>query len=67
MSMRTVSTSANVRLYFLDDGDPVAVTLFYGPLAEAMQAGRREPEEVQAALWIATENDVVPFLDLEDG
>jgi len=65
--MRTVSTSANVRLYFLDDGDPVAVTLFYGPLAEAMQAGRREPAEVQAALWIATENDVVAFLDLEDG
>jgi len=47
--------------------DPVAVTLFYGPLAEAMQAGRREPEEVQAALWIATENDVLAFLDLEDG
>ncbi len=41
--------------------------MFYGPLAEAMQAGRREPQEVQAALWIATENDVVAFLDLEDG
>jgi len=65
--MRTISADANVRLYFLDDGDPVAVTLFYGPLAEAMLAGRREPEEVQAALWIATENDVVAFLDLEEG
>lgn len=65
--MRTISADANVRLYFLDDGDPVAVTLFYGPLAEAMLTGRREPEEVQAALWIATENDVVAFLDLEDG
>ena len=65
--MRTVSTSANVRLYFLDDGDPVAVTLFYGPLAEALQVGRREPEDVQAALWIATENDVVAFLDLDEG
>jgi hypothetical protein len=65
--MRTISAGANVRLYLLDEGDPVAVTLFYGPLAEAMQAGRREPEEVQAALWIATENDVVAFLDLEDG
>jgi hypothetical protein len=65
--MRTVSASANVRLYFLDDGDPVAVTLFYGPLSEALQIGRREPEEVQASLWIATENDVVPFLDLDEG
>ena len=65
--MRTVSANANVRLYFLDDGDPVAVTLFYGPLADAIRTGRREPEEVQASLWIATENDVVPFLDLEDG
>lgn len=65
--MRTVSVSANVRLYFLDDGDPVAVTLFYGPLGEALQIGRRESEEVQASLWIATENDVVPFLDLDEG
>jgi hypothetical protein len=63
--MRTVSAAANVRLYFLDDGDPVAVTLFYGPLAEAMQVAHREPPEVQAARWLATENDVVAFLDLE--
>jgi len=63
--MRTVSAGANVRLYFLDDGDPVAVTLFYGPLAEAVRVGRRESEEVQASLWIATQNDVVAFLDLE--
>ena len=64
--MRTVSATASVRLYFLDDGDPVAQTLSYGPLHEAILLGRQQPPEVQAGLWIATDNDVVPFLDIED-
>jgi hypothetical protein len=65
--MRTVSSTATVRLYYLDDGDPVAETLFYGPLAEAMQIARQQPESVQAGLWFATDNDVVPFLDMDEG
>ena len=63
--MRTVSASASVRLYYLDEGDPVAETLFYGPLAEAMAVARQQPPDVQAGLWLATDNDVVAFLDLE--
>jgi hypothetical protein len=63
--MRTVSADASVRLYFLDEGDPVAQTLFYGPLAEALALARQQPEDVQAGLWLATANDVVAFLDLE--
>ena len=34
--MRTTFAAATVRLYHLNDSDPVAETLFYGPLAEAM-------------------------------
>jgi hypothetical protein len=66
-AMRTVSTSATVRLYHLDDGDPVAETLFYGPLNEALAVARQQPDEVQAGLWIATDNDVVAYLDLDGG
>ena len=65
--MRTVSTAASVRLYHLDDSDAVAHTLFYGPLAEALAVARLQPEELQPGLWLATENDVVAFLDLEEG
>ena len=65
--MRTVSATSSVRLYYLDDGDGGARTLFYGPLAEAMALAAQQPEEVQAGLFLQTENDVVPFLDLEEG
>jgi hypothetical protein len=65
--MRTVSSTATVRLYYLDESDPVAQTLFYGPLSDAMTLARRQSEEVQAGLWFATENDVVPFLDIDEG
>ena len=65
--MRTVSDTATVRLYWLDDGDPVAQTLFYGPLAEALAVAREQPEAVQAGLWLATDNDVIAFLDFEEG
>jgi hypothetical protein len=63
--MRTVSTTATVRLYHLDDGDPVAETLFYGSLADAVVIARQQPEDVQSGLWLATDNDVVAFLDLD--
>lgn len=62
--MRSTFATATVRLYILDDGDPVAETLFYGPLAEAMAIAAAQPADVQAALWIATDNDVAHYLDL---
>jgi hypothetical protein len=64
--MRTTFGSASVRLYHLDDGDPVAQTLFYGPLDEALALAAAQPEAVQAGLWIATDNDVAAYLDLID-
>ncbi len=64
--MRSTFGSASVRLYRLDDGDPVAETLFYGPLAEAMAIAAAQTEDVQAKLWVATDNDVAPYLDLAD-
>jgi hypothetical protein len=65
--MRTVSGSASVRLYHLSDSDAGAETLFYGPLFEALAVARQQSSEVQAGLWLATENDVVAFLDMEEG
>ena len=64
--MRSTFGSASVRLYRLDDGDPVAATLFYGPLAEAMAIAAAQTEDVQSKLWIATDNDVALYLDLAD-
>lgn len=67
--MRTTYHDATVRLYFLDaetDGG-AAETLFYGPLSEAMDLAARQPEEVQAGLFLATDNDVVAYLDLVEG
>lgn len=64
--MRTVSDSVSVRLYHLDDQGEggAATTLFYGPLAKAMEIASGQPAEVQAGLYLATDNDVVSFLDL---
>jgi len=64
--MRTLFNAATVRLYHLDESDPLAHTLFYGPLAEALAIAHQQPEHVQPHLWPATENDVIPYLDLED-
>jgi hypothetical protein len=67
--MRTTFSGATVRLYHLD-GDAEgggANTLFYGPLSEALQIAAAEPEEVQEGLFIATDNDVVAYLDLIEG
>lgn len=65
--MRTTSDTASVRLYHLDDaGEGGAVTtLFYGPMGEALQVAAQQPEDMQAGLYLATENDVVAYLDLE--
>lgn len=67
--MRTTHDSATVRLYHLD-GDVeggAAATLFYGPLAGALELAAQQPEAVQDGLFIATDNDVVAYLDLVEG
>lgn len=67
--MRTTFGEASVRLYHLDGGPDggAATTLFYGPLGEAMALAARQSEEVQEGLFIATDNDVIAWLDLADG
>jgi hypothetical protein len=67
--MRTTSDSVSVRLYHLSDGQDGggASTLFYGPLSEAMVIAAAQPEEVQDGLFLATDNDVVAYLDLIEG
>ena len=64
--MRSTFASATVRLYHLDDGDPVARTLCYGPLTEALALAAAQPTGIQAGLWIATDNDVAHYLDFVD-
>lgn len=67
--MRTTFESATVRLYHLDGATEggAASTLLYGSLAEAMAMAAQQPEEVQDGLFIATDNDVVAYLDLLEG
>jgi hypothetical protein len=67
--MRTTFDDATVRLYHLHDGADggSANTLFYGPLAEAMAIASQQPEAMQEGLFIATDNDVVAWLDLAEG
>lgn len=64
--MRTTYDSATVRLYHLDGPSEggAATTLVYGPLAEALRIAAEQPAEVQDGLFIATDNDVVAYLDL---
>lgn len=61
--MRTTYASATVRLYHLGD-DGGATTLMYGPLSEALRVAEQQPEDVQDGLFLATDNDVVAYLDL---
>ena len=64
--MRTTHDGATVRLYHLD-GDVeggAASTLFDGPLVQALDIAAQQPVEVQDGLFIATDNDVVAYLDL---
>ncbi len=67
--MRTTFGEATVRLYHLDDASEggAATTLLYGSLSEALALGAEQDEDIQAALYIATNNDVVAFLDLIEG
>lgn len=67
--MRTTYDQATVRLYHVDRGAEggAPTTLFYGPLAEALNLAAAQPEEVQDGLFIATDNDVVAYLDLIEG
>jgi hypothetical protein len=64
--MRTTFRDATVRLYHLDAGveGGAANTLFYGPLEQALELAAAQPEEVQDGLFIATDNDVVAYIDL---
>ncbi|MBX9663475.1 hypothetical protein [Novosphingobium sp.] len=66
--MRSTSEDTSVRLYHLSDGPEggAAQTLLYGTLAEALALAAQQPEEIQADLFIATDNDVVAYLDLVD-
>ncbi|VWX52812.1 hypothetical protein [Novosphingobium sp. 9U] len=66
--MRTTYQDASVRLYHLDDAGEggTATTLFYGPLSEALALAAQQDEAVQEGLWIATDNDVVAYLDLDE-
>ncbi len=67
--MRTTYSDASVRLYHLGDGPEggSAETLFYGPLSRAMEIAAAQPESVQDGLYLATDNDVVAYLDLLEG
>ncbi len=66
--MRSTFQEATVRLYHLDDAGEggAATTLFYGPLAEALALASQQDEATQEGLWIATDNDVVAYLDLAE-
>ncbi len=66
--MRTTYGSATVRLYHLSDAQDggAATTLFYGPLDEAMRIAAQQPQDVQDGLFLATDNDVVAYIDLID-
>jgi hypothetical protein len=64
--MRSTFESATVRLYHLD-GDAeggMASTLFYGPLSQALDIAAQQSDAVQDGLFIATDNDVVAYMDL---
>lgn len=64
--MRTTYQDATVRLYHLDGGAEggAANTLFYGTLSEAMLIAEQQSEDIQDGLYLATDNDVVAYLDL---
>jgi hypothetical protein len=67
--MRTTSDIVSVRLYHLDfnvEGG-AATTLLYGPLSEALRIAAEQADEVQEWLFIATDNDVIGYLDLIEG
>lgn len=67
--MRTTSGAVTVRLYHLVDDAGLggaAQTLMYGALDAAMALAAQQPAEIQLNLFIATDNDVVAYLDLAE-
>jgi hypothetical protein len=68
-AMRSTAITTSVRLYHLSDSQEggAASTLFYGSLDEAMRIAAQQPEDVQDGLFLATDNDVVAYLDLLEG
>ena len=64
--MRTTYDNATVRLYHLSDTQEggAATTLFYGPLDDALRIAAQQPQDVQDGLFLATDNDVIAYLDL---
>lgn len=63
--MRSTSDQVTVRLYFLSEAEGGgAETLMYGSLAEALAMAAQQGHDVQAGLFIATDNDVIAYLDL---
>jgi hypothetical protein len=63
--MRSVSGDVGVRLYHLAETDGGgAQTLMYGPLGAALALAAQQSADVQAGLFIATDNDVIAYLDL---
>lgn len=67
--MRSTFGEATVRLYFLDHDTEggAAETLFYGTLSEALLLAAQQSEDVQEGLFLATDNDVVAYLDVAEG
>jgi len=67
--MRSTSDDATVRLYYLDRESEggAAETLLYGSLDEALELAAAQPADVQDGLFLATDNDVVAYLDLIAG
>jgi hypothetical protein len=66
--MRSTYDSATVRLYHLSDSGEggAATTLFYGPLSQAVLIAAQQSQDIQDGLFIATDNDVVAWLDLQE-
>ncbi len=63
--MRSTSDGVTVRLYHLSEAEGGgAETLLYGSLAEAMAMAAQQSEDIQDGLFIATDNDVIAYLDL---
>ncbi|BAK65063.1 hypothetical protein SLG_03880 [Sphingobium sp. SYK-6] len=63
--MRSTSDGVTVRLYHLSEAEGGgAQTLMYGSLSDALAMAAQQSEDVQAGLFIATDNDVIAYLDL---
>jgi len=66
--MRSTGDGVAVRLYHLSEAEGgVAETLLYGPLEEALAVAAQQSEAIQTGLFIATDNDVIAYLDLIEG